>query len=954
MLTRTEFLSLVLPPVGTYCIVGLKNKDTKPKQIFASSVEEIDSYTDALLHKGFDAYFALASFTDSSGRTNANAAHLNSFFLDIDCGAGKPYADQSEGIEALKVFVKKAGLPKPTAIVNSGRGVHVYWVVEQPVEKNEWRGMAEGLKALCTSHAFHADPAVTADTARILRVPDTLNFKNPDSPLPVKLVMVGSRVGIEALRDKFVADDFQIPGERPPARELDETTKVLLGNFQSRFKTILIKSIEGEGCAQIVYIYENQDTVEEPLWRAGLSIAQHCTDAGKAIHIISNKHPEYDARTTEKKAAQTKGPYTCDTFKKIAPALCAGCTLSVTSPIQIGREVIRPAEDAENPIVSAVEPVTKEIRTYTIPKYPFPFFRGNVGGIYIKGTPVKGKDGHEEATEDMLVFPYDFYVVKRLHDPEDGECLMMRLHLPKDGVREFIMPLRDVISKDKFMGTLATHGIAIIGKKQEVMMMYATRWVEELQAMGKAEIARKQFGWLVDNSAFIVGDKEIRHDTIDYSPPSASTLPLVPAFGMRGDFHVWKDIINHYRHPDMAMRALALFMGFGGPLMKHVGGGALNGFLLNLVSKEGGTGKSTLLQAINSIYGNPEALMMTYKDTHNFRLQRLGILQNITATIDELSNMKAEQMSDMVYDITSGKGKGRMSAKANVERVNNTTWQLPVVSSSNKVIRDALLSIKSFPEPELLRILEANLGIDPTLSAIQAKQHFGRLSSNYGHAITPYIQHIQTDLPATIELLNRVNEKIDIAAGITSNERFWSAGIAIAITGGIISGKLGLHDIPVKPVMDCAVELIKNSRRTNKESMFDSEDFLGAFLQRHFHEILVINGTRDGRTGLEHAPIREPRGPLTARYEPDTNLLFVSVRPYREDCSKYALSYDGSLEPYQKAGAFMGLKRKRMFAGTVTNTSQNVQALVFDASKLGFFDAEVLLNAPPSIHPDLD
>ena len=953
MLTRTDFLSLVLPPTGHYCVVGLK-KDAKPKQIFVSSVEEIDLYADALVHKGYDAYFALASFTEDTGRTAANAAQLNSFFLDLDCGLGKPYADQADGIAALKSFVKKVGMPKPTAIVNSGRGVHAYWVVEQPVEKAEWRGLAEGLKALCTAHNLHADPAVTADVARILRIPNTLNFKNPDDPSPVKLVMAGSRVGIEALRDKFVTNELHIPGEKPFQREMDPTTLALLGNYQSKFKTILIKSVQGEGCAQIAHIYQNQDSVEEPLWRAGLSIAHHCADGSKAIHILSNKHPEYDARTTEKKAAQTKGPYTCETFKKLSPALCEGCAVKVTSPIQIGREIIKPDEDAENPVVQDVEPVTQEIRTYTIPKYPFPFFRGNVGGIYLQVEPKKNKDGTVESAEDILVFPHDFYVVKRLHDPEEGECIMMRLHLPKDGVREFIMPLREVISKDRFMGEIAKHGVALIGKKQEAMMLYTTRWVEELQAIGKAEIARKQFGWLSDNSAFILGDKEVRHDAIEYSPPSAATLPLVPAFGVRGDFHVWKDVINHYRHPGMELRALALFMGFGGPLMKFVAGGALNGFLLNLVSKEGGTGKSTLLQAINSIYGNPDALMMSYKDTHNFRLQRFGSMQNITATIDELTNMKPEMMSDLVYDITSGKGKGRMSAKANVERVNNTTWQLPVVSSSNKVIRDALLSIKSFPEPELLRILEATLAIDNSLDAVQAKQHFGRLPSNYGHAVIPYIQHVQSDLPATIALLNGVNEKLDRAAGIMGNERFWSAGMAIGLTGGIIASRLGLHDIPIKPVMDCAVQLIQNSRRSNKESMFDSEDFLGAFLQRHFHEILVINGSKDNKTGLEHAPIREPRGPLTVRYEPDTKLLFVSVRPYREDCSKYSMSYDGSLEPYQKVGAFLGMKRKRMFAGTITNTAQNVHALVFDASKLDFFNEDVLLNAPDSIPSDFD
>jgi hypothetical protein len=68
---------------------------------------------------------------------------------------------------------------------------------------------------------------------------------------------------------------------------------------------------------------------------------------------------------------------------------------------------------------------------------------------------------------------------------------MLRLHLPKDGVREFIVPLRDVISKDRFISKLAEYGIAALGRKQEKMMMYTTRWVEELQAMGKASASSR-------------------------------------------------------------------------------------------------------------------------------------------------------------------------------------------------------------------------------------------------------------------------------------------------------------------------------------------------------------------------------------------------------------------------------------------------------------------------------
>ena len=293
MVTRTEFLSLVLPPTGIYCVVGLKDK--KPRQVFVDTLEDVSDYADALTAKGYDSYFALASFNNNEdGRTLANAKEVKSFFLDIDCGPNKDYADQADGLAATKAFVKAAKLPPPTVIVNSGRGIHVYWALEQALPKEEWRPLAENLKALCTKHGFRADPAVTADTARILRIPETLNFKDPENPQPTSILMARTTVSIDTLKDILVSNDnaLDIPGTNPFKRPLDATTLALMGNYEAKFKTILLQSVQGEGCAQIAHIYENQESIEEPLWRAGLSIAQHCSDAEKAIHVISKNHPD--------------------------------------------------------------------------------------------------------------------------------------------------------------------------------------------------------------------------------------------------------------------------------------------------------------------------------------------------------------------------------------------------------------------------------------------------------------------------------------------------------------------------------------------------------------------------------------------------------------------------------------------------------------------------------------
>jgi hypothetical protein len=192
--------------------------------------------------------------------------------------------------------------------------------------------------------------------------------------------------------------------------------------------------------------------------------------------------------------------------------------------------------------------------------------------------------------------------------------------------------------------------------------------------------------------------------------------------------------------------------------------------------------------------------------------------------------------------------------------------------------------------------------------------------------------------------LAEIQLRVEQAGGIRNSERYWALMAATAMAGGTIAKHLGLHDIPIRPVFDYAIELIKETRSRTHEYMFDSEEFLGGFLQRHFHEILVINGNKDARNGMEHAPIREPRGALTARYEPDTKMLYVVMRTFRDDCAKVMANFEEVIAPYRKDKALVDIKKKRMTAGTVANTQAPVNALCFDTTRLGFFNEGILIE----------
>jgi uncharacterized protein (DUF927 family) len=82
-----------------------------------------------------------------------------------------------------------------------------------------------------------------------------------------------------------------------------------------------------------------------------------------------------------------------------------------------------------------------------------------------------------------------------------------------------------------------------------------------------------------------------------------------------------------------------VFAGFGAPLLKLVGGVEVKGAVINLMSNKSGTGKTTAQMVVNSIFGHPSGLLMRKNDTTLAKMQWVGMLNTIAATMDEVTNM---------------------------------------------------------------------------------------------------------------------------------------------------------------------------------------------------------------------------------------------------------------------------------------------------------------------------
>lgn len=146
----------------------------------------------ALSTAGVDAYFAIAEYATPNCRKADNTTGAFTFWADIDCGSdkastGKGYQDIAQARTALAHFCSYAGLPQPNFVVDSGSGLHVYWTLNNFLEREAWQAHAKKLKAVMKAVGFLADPTRTADIASILRVPGTLNYKY-QPPRSVQLI----------------------------------------------------------------------------------------------------------------------------------------------------------------------------------------------------------------------------------------------------------------------------------------------------------------------------------------------------------------------------------------------------------------------------------------------------------------------------------------------------------------------------------------------------------------------------------------------------------------------------------------------------------------------------------------------------------------------------------------------------------------------------------------------
>jgi hypothetical protein len=913
-----EFLATVLPSVGNYCAVELST--AKKEHVFVETVEEAYAAAMAFSDRGLEAYFGLASFGNNTRRLAENAGLMRAMFLDIDCNgvkSDKEYSSKTEGAEALDKFLADTGLATlgTPFIVNSGGGLHVYWPLDEDTPITVWKRVAENFKKVCHKFAFKIDFNVPADAARVLRVPDTFNYKK-DKPRKVKIM-------VEASPARFSIDEFEavllehlgtdavlessplleLPGERPKAAPTANSVK-LVENSVTLFKNIEEATAAGKGCAQLQYYKDHAaEDGMEPLWFALISLAKRCDDGYAHAAALGALHP-YDESRLNDKWNHTKGPTPCVKFDSLNPGVCTGCPHfgKITNPLQLSREVMTVTEASEVTVQVEIAPEVMKPITFQKPVPPKGFSYGKNGGVYIDKV-LEDADG-TKSTKPVLLLSYDLFVVDILYT--GGEHTVHMTAIRNTGAQDILFPQKSIISKDETLKALASQNIvAAFGAGNDKNFFdYVRACVEHSSSNRNPIPVPVSYGWQKDNT-FVYNSSIYSPDgSVKYVPtpglvninsfcvPTGSADPWLDSIKMLIAREYWGVLTLSLVTP------ASILMPFSG----H------SGMVYHIGSSESGTGKSLAQVLAAAFYGHPEKYKIAHSTSAVAAQQRGGLFKNFGVIMDEITAKNRddfEWLATYLLDKTQGKGKERMESGANKERVNETEWKSMDLFSSNSHVLDFLASRKHSSAGEIMRVLERKLTQVIDLNETE-DENIDALKENYGVCGDRFIRWLVQNQDVANDVRKDVKKYLKAEMGYVGNERYWLAGNSCLITLVVLLGSkyANIIDIPVKPIVKELRGMVEDGRAALSGSKRSAEDILNMYTRDNYGKFIIvkkvdgiINATLGALGTIDESITRtQVAGRVEHEFTPNHIDYYIEESQLRQHCSSMSYGYKDLVE----------------------------------------------------------
>jgi hypothetical protein len=806
------FLTNVLPP-DPICYIAWRADDRWRHKPFTADIPKATDFARFIGAKS-DVWFTLAGFKVEKiqrgdymacSRTQDNVNNIRALILDVDC---KDYGDLKATLSAFTTAYEASKMPPPSYIINSGGGLHIYWLLEESMTPEMHLRKAKLLVSLFRTNGLKADYGCSRDCARVLRAPGTWNYKY-DPPREVKILLdFTGFVSPDALNDALGSESdagLVIPLDLRQAT-IEERNAALSdphsGGKQASFAII------AEKCPTVAHAIETAGAdASYGLWKNLLHLAAYAEGGNEFIHAMSSGHPGYKVEDTNfkyqesvnvKDSNPSVGPTTCEAFSEDSEA-CKTCKhfgTKLKTPCTLGflshREQLLSGDDP----------------TYVLE------------GATFWNTFVADKDS-DAATKAITVRVMNLeltdFVLNRWVDGEEDNILSFN-------ATEGDLAFKINISAAKLADVNSAKLAETLGRRAIMMQPGALKnlrgalmaWVTMLRTRSRPGssqyIDTSGYGWCQKDGELI---DSFAYDGIIYQPDglqvSGSPHPdLEQTYRCVGDLDLWKKAAAKLcEDPRTAMQAV-LAASFAAPLMRYFPDTA--SFTISLVSPTSGTGKTTALRVAAAVWAEPVQSMRQLNDTQNSVIKHVSLARDMPAYWDDVrDNKRADEFTQVMFLLTQGRDKGRLDRSARTTQSGLLRTILTVASNTSIMARVSDQDQSS--DATARRVLEFELSRLPNTGMDQSvRETFHAAKTNYGHAGTilaawlpQNIAQIKAWRAAMLTLLTKETTA-------KNEDRFWIDACSAILVGALIARHLDLAPINLEALAKFLINHIRNQQ----------------------------------------------------------------------------------------------------------------------------------------------
>lgn len=926
-MNTAEFLQAILPASGYYFLAELIADKGLWKHHDYKSADKLAAHADALSKGGRDAYFALASFEQrayksSKGRwqhrTQENVHAIQCQALDLDVGSGKSYSSQAEALQALGAFVKDTGFFAPSLIVNSGRGIHVYWLFDEPVENDPWRHVASKFKKLVKQH-LATDIQVTGDSARVLRPIGTFNYKDPDDPKPVTLLRGNpdKRVTFDdwANRIDVLLNTHITDTNTDTNTEVADANSALMSGLDApQYSYSVVQA--AKHCPMLAAMQaDNGASQDEPEWHAALGVIAFGEQGDLLAHEWSSGHADYSEHETDRKLEAIRnnqsGPTLCTTISERS-SHCDGCTNTCKSPLHLARRV-----PVNNPISDAPE----------IPTRMQYFFRWTGAGLEC----CTSRD--EAEGEKWITICNQFPVCEAIYyDAQEEEHIVQTTVYFPSGSRMSAQIPAEVFGQgaSALCKELARRlGIVSI-TSDKYLAVYMKTWMDHIRSNYSTRDVYSHLGWQ-DDYSFLLG--AVRYNTDGTTEPVSVTRAahkMSACYQSGGSFERYKEILDDvFNRPGRESLQYLVMSAFASPLV----GVAREGENIGLVTSAwGNTGLGKTFAALMGMMAfgktSDQYLVINAGNaTEHGTITAAGNRHSLPIFYDEASMWDADRAGKFAYNYSSGVPKLQGAAAGGLRDNSHLCWRNIAIVTANKSLHAEISQRTSaYTEAQLYRLFEFKVP-DRNLHSELTRRHRQIIDSedgkaHYGHAGDVFVRYVVQNRQAVRNRLQEVSSFLTQDAELGAPERYWLLNAACNVVAFEVTQLLGIHQFDKKAYLQWVISTLRTMAAGVKQVALSAEEYLSNMM-RELHSGLLLTESWSARVkggNTMEAEAQIPKVDITGRVVRDTGEVYIPISVVRNWCSKQGLAAREFASLLQQQGLLLDTD-KRVYIGKDTPVS---------------------------------